>query len=118
VLGWQPDSALLAATGARVTAVGGCCGMAGNFGVERGHYEVSVAVARTTLLPAVQARPDAAVLADGFSCRMQLEQLAGRTGVHLAELLAAAAAAAAAGAAAGAGAGEGSAAVDGRTVQP
>ena len=72
-----------------VDAVGGCCGLAGNFGVERGHYEVSVAVAETALLPAVRsAAPDAVVLADGFSCRTQLEQLAGAHGVHLAELLA------------------------------
>jgi Fe-S oxidoreductase len=88
VLGWQADRDLLARTGAAVSTVGGCCGMAGNFGVERGHYEVSVAVAGTALLPAVQADPDAVVLADGFSCRTQLDQLAHRPGVHLAELLA------------------------------
>jgi Fe-S oxidoreductase len=73
-----------------VTPVGGCCGLAGNFGVEQGHYEVSVAVAETALLPAVRAASqDAVVLADGFSCRTQLEQLASKRGVHLAELLAA-----------------------------
>jgi len=89
VLGWSADAALLAAAGAEVTAVGGCCGLAGNFGVERGHYEVSVAVAETALLPAVRAAaPDALVLADGFSCRTQLEQLADRPGTHLAQLLA------------------------------
>jgi FAD/FMN-containing dehydrogenase/Fe-S oxidoreductase len=87
VLGWSPDRDLLARTGAQVEAVGGCCGMAGNFGVERGHYEMSVAVARTALLPAVEAHPDAVVLADGFSCRTQLDQLAHRPAVHLAELL-------------------------------
>ena len=66
------------APGARVDAVGGCCGLAGNFGVERGHYDVSVAVAETALLPAVRNAPhDAVVLADGFSCRTQLEQLGG-----------------------------------------
>lgn len=89
VLGWGPDRDLLTRTGAQLHTVGGCCGMAGNFGVERGHYEVSVAVARTALLPAVEDRPGAVVLADGFSCRTQLDQLAGRRGVHLAELLAA-----------------------------
>jgi Fe-S oxidoreductase len=89
VLGWQADSALLTGAGAEVSAVGGCCGLAGNFGVERGHYEVSVAVAETALLPAVRAAPhDAVVLADGFSCRTQLEQLARVQSVHLAELLA------------------------------
>jgi Fe-S oxidoreductase len=88
VMGWHADSALLARAGAEVTAVGGCCGLAGNFGVERGHYDVSVAVAETALLPAVRAAGDAAVLADGFSCRTQLDQLARVSGIHLAQLLA------------------------------
>ncbi len=88
VMGWQADAALLRSSGAQVEAVGGCCGLAGNFGVERGHYEVSQAVAETALLPAVRAAPDdAVVLADGFSCRTQLEQLAGVHSVHLAQLL-------------------------------
>ena len=89
VLGWDADAALLAAAGAKVSAVGGCCGLAGNFGVERGHYEVSAAVAETALLPAVREAGDgAAVLADGFSCRTQLDHLAGVRARHLAELLA------------------------------
>jgi FAD/FMN-containing dehydrogenase/Fe-S oxidoreductase len=89
VMGWQADAALLARAGAKVDAVGGCCGLAGNFGVERGHYEVSVAVAQTALLPAVRhAPPGAVVLADGFSCRTQLDQLAHVSGIHLAQLLA------------------------------
>jgi Fe-S oxidoreductase len=88
VLGWDADAALLAAAGARVQRIGGCCGLAGNFGVERGHYEVSVAIAEHTLLPAVRAQPSATVLADGFSCRTQLDDLAGVASVHLAELLA------------------------------
>ena len=88
VLGWAADRDLLARAGAEVTAVGGCCGLAGNFGAERGHYDVSVAVAETALLPAVRAAgPDAVVLADGFSCRTQLDHLAGRHALHLAELL-------------------------------
>jgi Fe-S oxidoreductase len=87
--GWAADAALLRESGASVSAVGGCCGLAGNFGVERGHYEVSVKVAETALLPAVRAAgPDATILADGFSCRTQLDQLAGTAGIHLAELLA------------------------------
>jgi FAD/FMN-containing dehydrogenase/Fe-S oxidoreductase len=86
---WAADAALLRSAGASVTAVGGCCGLAGNFGVERGHYDVSVAVAETSLLPAVRAAgADATILADGFSCRTQLDQLAGTPGIHLAELLA------------------------------
>ena len=89
VMGWQADATLLAQAGADVDTVGGCCGLAGNFGVERGHYEVSAAVAETALLPAVRAAPhDAVILADGFSCRTQLEQLAGVHSVHLAQLLA------------------------------
>jgi FAD/FMN-containing dehydrogenase/Fe-S oxidoreductase len=89
VLGWDDDAGLLREAGATVNAVGGCCGLAGNFGVERGHYDVSVAVAETALLPAVRAAGDGAtVLADGFSCRTQLDQLAGVQATHLAELLA------------------------------
>ena len=77
VMGWEADAALLAGAGAQVTAVGGCCGLAGNFGVERGHYDVSVAVAETALLPAIRAADaDTVILADGFSCRTQVEQLA------------------------------------------
>jgi FAD/FMN-containing dehydrogenase/Fe-S oxidoreductase len=86
---WEADAALLQEAGARLTAVGGCCGLAGNFGAERGHYDVSVAVAETALLPAVRAAgPDATILADGFSCRTQLAQLAGVHAAHLAELMA------------------------------
>ena len=88
VMGWHADSALLARAGAEVTAVGGCCGLAGNFGVERGHYDVSRAVAETALLPAVRAAEGAVVLADGFSCRIQLDQLAHVSGMRLAQLLA------------------------------
>jgi Fe-S oxidoreductase len=88
VLGWQADAALLTSTGATVTTVGGCCGLAGNFGVEKGHYEVSVKVAEHDLLPAVAAHPEALVLADGFSCRTQLAELASREAITLAELLA------------------------------
>jgi Fe-S oxidoreductase len=88
VLGWDTDRRLLTEAGAHVTAVGGCCGLAGNFGVERGHYDVSVAIAEHDLLPAVRnARPGTVVLADGFSCRTQLDDLAGVRAVHLAELL-------------------------------
>lgn len=88
VLGWEADARILARAGATVHRVGGCCGLAGNFGVEKGHYEVSVAVAEHSLLPAVrEAGEDAVVLADGFSCRTQLDDLAGVPGLHIAELL-------------------------------
>ncbi|SDE59254.1 FAD/FMN-containing dehydrogenase [Blastococcus fimeti] len=89
VLGWSADAALLRRAGAEVTRLGGCCGLAGNWGVEKGHHDVSVTIAGQQLLPAVADLPeDAVVLADGFSCRTQLDQLAGRRGLHLAELLA------------------------------
>lgn len=92
VLGWAADRALLERAGATVTTVAGCCGLAGNWGVERGHYETSVAVAETHLLPAVRAAleadPATVVLADGFSCALQLDDLAGLRALHLAELLA------------------------------
>jgi Fe-S oxidoreductase len=89
VLGWSADARLLAKAGARVTTLGGCCGLAGNWGVERGHHDVSVVIAEQQLLPAVRGLgEDAVVLADGFSCRTQLDQLADRRGRHLAELLA------------------------------
>ncbi len=88
VIGWEVDAALLAETGASVTRLGGCCGLAGNFGVEVGHYETSVAIAEHDLLPAVRgAGENAVVLADGFSCRTQLDDLTGRRALHLAELL-------------------------------
>ena len=73
---------------AEITVLSGCCGLAGNFGVERGHYETSVAVAEQHLLPAVRQQPDAVVLADGFCCRTQLADLVDRQGRHLAEILA------------------------------
>jgi FAD/FMN-containing dehydrogenase/Fe-S oxidoreductase len=88
ILGWAADERLLRAAGASVTRVAGCCGLAGNFGMEKGHYEVSVAVAETYLLPAVRAHEGAVVLADGMSCRVQLDDLAGVPAMHLAELLA------------------------------
>ncbi|MDP9833164.1 FAD-binding and (Fe-S)-binding domain-containing protein [Trueperella abortisuis] len=88
VMGWRADAELLRRAGAKLTTVSGCCGLAGNFGMERGHYEVSVKVAGNDLLPKLAAAPDDAVyLADGFSCRTQAAQLAGDQGVHLAELL-------------------------------
>jgi Fe-S oxidoreductase/FAD/FMN-containing dehydrogenase len=67
----------------------GCCGMAGAFGFETGdHYEVSVKAGERVLLPAVrEAAHDTLIIADGFSCREQIEQRTGRRGVHLAEVL-------------------------------
>ncbi|WP_405955994.1 FAD-linked oxidase C-terminal domain-containing protein [Streptomyces phaeochromogenes] len=92
ILGDAPDRRLRTAAGLTGELSGGCCGLAGNFGFEKGHYEVSVACAEEQLLPAVRAAgEEPVVLADGFSCRTQLEQLeqlGGRKGRHLAEVLA------------------------------
>jgi Fe-S oxidoreductase len=66
----------------------GCCGMAGAFGFEAGKYTVSQAIGERVLLPAVRAAaPDTLIVADGFSCREQIEQATGRKAVHLAEAL-------------------------------
>ncbi|MEU5897983.1 FAD-binding and (Fe-S)-binding domain-containing protein [Streptomyces venezuelae] len=89
VLGDAAERRLRTEAGLTGELSGGCCGLAGNFGFERGHYEVSKACAEEQLLPSVRgAGEDAVVLADGFSCRTQLEQLAGVRGRHLAEVLA------------------------------
>ncbi|HZA18854.1 MAG TPA: FAD-binding and (Fe-S)-binding domain-containing protein [Pseudonocardiaceae bacterium] len=87
VLGHDADDALLDAAGVRVQRASGCCGLAGSFGYQRGHEEMSSALAERSLAPAVRARPDALVLADGFSCRLQVSQTTGRRALHLAELL-------------------------------
>ncbi len=66
----------------------GCCGLAGNFGFERGHYEISRAIGERVLLPAVRsASPDTIVLADGFSCRTQIADATDRRALHLAQIL-------------------------------
>jgi Fe-S oxidoreductase len=75
----------------KVTEATGCCGAAGNFGFEHDHYDVSLTVADQALRPRLEAAaPDTPVLADGFSCQMQIEHLVGddRPGAtHLAQLL-------------------------------
>jgi FAD/FMN-containing dehydrogenase/Fe-S oxidoreductase len=92
IMGYDPDRALLSDAGLDLDVLdAGCCGLAGNFGFEAGHYDVSLACAERALLPAVRdTGPQTLVLADGFSCRTQIEQAGtGRTPVHLAEVLAA-----------------------------
>ncbi|MFI2755102.1 FAD-binding and (Fe-S)-binding domain-containing protein [Cellulomonas sp. P22] len=90
VMTYTADRTLLTRAGASFRTLAGCCGLAGNFGMEKGHYDVSVAVAEHELLPALrEAAPGDVFLADGFSCRTQADQLADVQGVHLAELLAA-----------------------------
>ncbi|MFR9673630.1 FAD-binding and (Fe-S)-binding domain-containing protein [Streptomyces sp. TR02-1] len=93
VLGDAAERRLRERAGLTGELSGGCCGLAGNFGFEAGHYEVSVACAEDQLLPsvraAVEADPRTEVLADGYSCRTQLAQLDdGRPSRHLAEVLA------------------------------
>lgn len=65
-----------------------CCGMAGSFGYEASHYEVSMQMAELSLLPAVRQQPDAIVVADGTSCRHQIRDGAQREAIHVATLLA------------------------------
>ncbi|MGD1063699.1 MAG: FAD-binding and (Fe-S)-binding domain-containing protein [Terracidiphilus sp.] len=84
------EIALLRQAGATVEPIqAGCCGMAGPFGFEADKFEVSKAIANQGLLPAVQsAAPTTIVVADGFSCREQIDQLAHTTALHFAEVLA------------------------------
>jgi len=84
------EIALLRQAGAAVELIqAGCCGMAGPFGFEADKFEVSKTIANQGLLPAVQsAGPAAIVVADGFSCREQIDQLAHTKALHFAEVLA------------------------------
>jgi FAD/FMN-containing dehydrogenase/Fe-S oxidoreductase len=66
----------------------GCCGLAGSFGYEKEHYDISMRVADQRLLPALRASTNATIIAPGFSCRMQIAHAAGRTALHPAEVLA------------------------------
>jgi Fe-S oxidoreductase len=89
VMGYDADLRILRAAGANVEVLAGCCGLAGNFGMEQGHFEMSVAIAERELLPALRRIPPTTMLlADGFSCRTQALQLGGRPSQHLAEMLA------------------------------
>jgi len=66
----------------------GCCGMAGAFGFEKEKYDVSLAIGELELLPAVRNAPsDCLIVADGFSCREQIQQCTGRPALHLAEVI-------------------------------
>ncbi|MFO0842544.1 MAG: FAD-linked oxidase C-terminal domain-containing protein [Gemmataceae bacterium] len=67
----------------------GCCGMAGSFGFEREHFDVSERIANLALLPALARQPDRVVVAPGTSCRHQIHDLAGRRALHPMEVLAA-----------------------------
>ncbi|MGC4944331.1 FAD-binding and (Fe-S)-binding domain-containing protein [Kribbella sp. DT2] len=92
VLGFDADRAVMRAAGIdAIVPDAGCCGLAGNFGFEPDHYELSQAVGERVLLPAVRAAdPSTQVLADGFSCRTQITHGTDRRPLHLTQLLAAA----------------------------
>jgi len=66
----------------------GCCGMAGSFGYEYGHYELSVALANRVLIPAIKADPACQLIAPGFSCRSQIRSLTGIAALHPVSILA------------------------------
>ncbi len=89
LVGTAPTVAVLRWAGFDVAEVdSGCCGMAGSFGFEKEHYDVSVALANRRLIPAVNAAPlDAEIVAPGVSCRQQIEHLAGRRPKHPAQVL-------------------------------
>jgi FAD/FMN-containing dehydrogenase/Fe-S oxidoreductase len=89
MVGTAPTVAALTWAGYDVSEVdSGCCGMAGSFGFEREHYDISVALGNRRLAPAVKATPaDTTVVAPGISCRQQIEHLAGRRAKHPAEAL-------------------------------
>jgi Fe-S oxidoreductase len=89
IAGMDDEEALVKAMTADVeTPDSGCCGMAGSFGFEANHYDISMRVGELVLLPAVRKAPaDALIVADGFSCREQIAQGTGRRAVHLAEAL-------------------------------
>ena len=89
-LGFDADREVMAALGVQAEVLdSGCCGLAGNFGFERGHYEVSQACGERVLFPAIRADRAASVVADGYSCRTQIRQATDAAPVHLAHLAAA-----------------------------
>ena len=89
MVGTAPTVGALNWAGYKVSEVdSGCCGMAGSFGFEREHYDISVALGNRRLAPAVKAAPEATeVVAPGISCRQQIQHLAGRRAKHPAEVL-------------------------------
>jgi Fe-S oxidoreductase len=89
VLGFENDLPLYQKLGISADAIdAGCCGMAGAFGYEAAHHAVSVACAEQKLVPAVRnAPPETLIIADGFSCRSQIEQQTQRRALHTAEVL-------------------------------
>jgi FAD/FMN-containing dehydrogenase/Fe-S oxidoreductase len=89
LVGTAPTAGVLRAAGFEVREIdSGCCGMAGSFGFEKEHYDLSVAIGNRRLVPAVKAAAaDVEIVASGISCRQQIDHLAGRRAKHPAELL-------------------------------
>jgi Fe-S oxidoreductase len=90
VMGFEADQEMLERMGLQAEVLdSGCCGMAGSFGFESEHYDLSVAVGERRLLPAVREAPaDAIIVADGFSCKTQIAELTDRRALHTAQVLA------------------------------
>ncbi|MDN5839067.1 MAG: (Fe-S)-binding protein, partial [Yaniella sp.] len=88
IMGFDTDEKLLEKLGCDVEISSGCCGLAGNFGMEQGHYDVSVKIAADGILQKIDASPDREVLADGFSCRTQITDLDGTSSRHIVQLIA------------------------------
>ncbi len=86
----SPEDRLLQAAGLTTDVLdSGCCGLAGSFGYEAGHHEMSMQIGNRVLLPKVcEATPDTFVIADGFSCRQQIAHGSPREAMHTAEVLA------------------------------
>ncbi|MEZ4499896.1 MAG: hypothetical protein R2839_07405 [Thermomicrobiales bacterium] len=91
LIGMEPSMKLLAAAGCAASESGaGCCGMAGSFGYETEHYDISRAIGEERLFPAINATEVETIIAvAGVSCRQQIDHFTGRKTMHLAEVLAA-----------------------------
>jgi Fe-S oxidoreductase len=89
LVGTAPTIAMLKKAGYEVSEIdSGCCGMAGSFGFEKEHYDLSIKIGNRRLVPALKAAgADAEIVAPGISCRQQIDHLAGRKAKHPAELL-------------------------------
>ncbi len=89
IMKFEPEEELLKKMGLEFRQLdSGCCGMAGAFGFDRDNYEISMRIGERVLLPAVrEASRNTLIIADGFSCREQIEQSTGRKALHLAQVL-------------------------------
>ena len=88
VMGYSADESLLKSMGCDVETSAGCCGLAGNFGMEKGHYEISENIALGGILAKAAQAPDRKIMADGFSCRTQVRDLASLDSRHLVQIIA------------------------------